>query len=88
MLGETYAIQKRWLDAAGAYTAVIQNYPKSSSAPEAYYKRGLAQERLGQSDLARASYEQLMKSHPDTPSAILAKQALDRLGRSSAAPRP
>jgi TolA-binding protein len=54
--------------------------------PEAYYKRGKAQESLGTPEAARASYEQLLKTYPDTPSAGLAKQALDRLGRTAAAP--
>jgi len=86
MLGETYAQQKRYGDAVTAYTTTIQKYPRSMSVPEAYYKRGKAQESLGQLDAARASYEQLMKTYPDTPSAGLAKQALDRLGRLTATP--
>ena len=39
------------------YTTVIQSYSKSMWVPEAFYKRGLAQEQLKQTDLARASYE-------------------------------
>jgi tol-pal system protein YbgF len=85
-LGETYYQLKRWLDAANAYTAVVQNYPKSSSASEALYKRGRAQELLGQPEAARASYEQLLKTYPETAQAGLAKQALDRMGRSATAP--
>jgi TolA-binding protein len=54
--------------------------------PEAYYKRGKAQESLGTPEVARASYELLLKAYPDTPSAGLAKQALDRLGRQAAPP--
>ena len=45
MLGETYSQQKRCSDAVTAYTAVIQNFPRSMWVPEAYYKRGKAQER-------------------------------------------
>ena len=86
MLGETYAQQKRFADAVNAYTAAIQKYPRSTWVPEAYYKRGKAQESLGTPDVARASYELLLKTYPDTPSAGLAKQALDRLGRQAAPP--
>jgi tol-pal system protein YbgF len=86
MLGETYSQQKRFADAVNAYTAAIQKYPRSTWVPEAYYKRGKAQESLGTPDAARASYEQLLKTYPDTPSAGLAKQALDRLGRQPATP--
>ncbi len=88
MLGETHSQQKRYSDAVNAYTAAIQKFPRSMWVPEAFYKRGKAQESLGQPDAARASYEQLLKTYPDTPSAGLAKQALDRLGRQAAAPRP
>ena len=66
LLGDTYSQQKRWLDAVNAYTAAIQNYPRSSQVPESYYRRGKAQESLGQLDAARASYEQLIKTYPDT----------------------
>lgn len=88
MLGETYSQQKRYPDAVNAYTAAIQKFPRSMWVPEAYYKRGKAQESLGTPEAARASYEMLLKTYPDTPSAGLAKQALDRLGRQAAAPRP
>jgi tol-pal system protein YbgF len=88
LLGETYSQLKRWQDAVNAYTATIQKFPRSTWVPESYYKRGKAQESLGQSDAARASYEQLIKTYPDTTSAGLAKQALDRLGRQAAPPRP
>jgi tol-pal system protein YbgF len=86
MLGETHSQQRRYADAVNAYTAAIQKFPRSMWVPEAYYKRGKAQESLGTPEAARASYEQLLKTYPDTPSAGLAKQALDRIGRQAAAP--
>jgi tol-pal system protein YbgF len=86
MLGQTYSQQKRYGDALNAYSLAIQRYPRSTFVPEAYYQRGKAQESLGQPEAARASYEQLLKTYPETPSAGLAKQALDRLGRQAAAP--
>lgn len=88
MLGQTYAQQKRYSDAVNAFNDTIQKYARSTYVPEAYYQRGKAQESLGQPDAARASYEQLIKTYPDTSSAGLAKQALDRLGRQAAPPRP
>jgi tol-pal system protein YbgF len=86
MLGLTYFQQRRYGDAVTAYNATIQKYPRSTFVPEAYYQRGKAQESLGQLDAARGSYEQLLKSYPDTSSAGLAKQAVDRLARQTAAP--
>jgi len=57
---------------------VIQTYPGTNAVPDAYYKRGLAQERLGQLDAARASWQAVSKSFPDSAAATLAKQNLDR----------
>jgi tol-pal system protein YbgF len=88
LLGDTYSQQKRWQEAVSAYTAAIQNYPRSTQVPDAYYRRGKAQESLGQLDAARGSYEQLIKTYPETSSAGLARQAVERLGRSVAPARP
>lgn len=88
LLGDTFAAQKRWPEAVAAYTAAIQNHPKSNWIPNSYYGRGKAQEQLGRPDEARLSYEQVIKLYPDTPNAGLAKQALDRLGRPAPGPRP
>src|SRR6185503_19759569 len=52
LIGETYYAQNRWTDAISAYTAVIQNYATGDKVSEAYYKRGLAQERVGDIDAA------------------------------------
>jgi tol-pal system protein YbgF len=81
MIGECQFLDGNFQDAVSAYNAVIATYPRSTSAPEAYYKRGLALERLKQDDRARESYEAVMKSFPETPAARLAKQALDRLNK-------
>ena len=43
----------------------------------AYYKRGLALERLGEAARARESYEAVIKQFPDSQQAVLAKQRLD-----------
>lgn len=80
-IGETYFAQNQWTEAIGAYNQLIQSYPGTNSVPVAYYKRGLAQERLGQIDAARASWEAAAKSFPDSDAGRLAKQNLDRLSR-------
>jgi TolA-binding protein len=56
-IGEAEFIQSRFEQAIAAFSQVIQNYPKENQAPWAYYKRGLAQSRLGQTAAARASFE-------------------------------
>ena len=80
-IGETHFAQNQWNEAIGAYNQLIQSYPGTNSVPVAYYKRGLAEERLGQTDAARVSWEAAAKSFPDSDAGRLAKQNLDRLGR-------
>jgi tol-pal system protein YbgF len=80
-IGECNFANGRFTEAAAAYTQLIVSYPKGDQVPMAYYKRGLALERLGQLDRARESYEQVMKLHPESDPARVAKQALDRINR-------
>ena len=80
-IGETHFAQNQWNEAIGAYNQLIQSYPGTNSVPVAYYKRGLAEERLGQTDAAKVSWEAAAKSFPDSDAGRLAKQNLDRLGR-------
>jgi tol-pal system protein YbgF len=80
-IAECYFNQNQWENAVAAYNQTIQTYAGTNSVPDAYYKRGLAQERLGQTDAARASYEAVIMSFPDSDAGRLAKQNLDRLGR-------
>jgi tol-pal system protein YbgF len=80
-VGESLAWQKKDMDAIVAYERVIANYPGSASVPTAYYKRGLAFERLGEPARARESYEALIKQFPDTQQAVLAKQRLESANR-------
>ena len=79
LIGESFAWQKKDMDAVAAYDRVIANYPGSASVPTAYYKRGLAFERLGETARARESYEAVLKQFPNSDPATLAKQRLDGL---------
>lgn len=80
-IGETHYAQNQWAQAIAAYNLVIQNYPGTNAVPDAYYKRGMAQDRLGQADAARASWEAVAKNFPESDAGRLAKQNLDRLGK-------
>ena len=71
----------KWEQAIAAYNQVIQNYPGTNAVPDAYYKRGLAQERLGQLDAARESWNTVIRVAPDSTAGQLAKQNLDRVAR-------
>jgi tol-pal system protein YbgF len=81
LIGESLAWQKKDAEAIVAYDRVIANYPGSTSVPTAYYKRGVAHERLGDTARARESYEVVIKQFPDTPQAALAKQRLESANR-------
>jgi len=80
-IGECHYSDGKHQDAVAAYNQVIAVYPRTPSAPGAYYKRGLALERIGQVDRARESFDAVIKNFPDSDAARLAKQNLDRLNR-------
>jgi len=83
-IGEAEFIQSRFEQAIAAFSRVIQNYPKENQAPWAYYKRGLAQSRLGQTAAARASFEAAVKLFPDTEPAVLSLSRLQGLDSAQA----
>jgi tol-pal system protein YbgF len=80
-IGECNYADGKNQEAVQAYNQVITNYPRGQSVAPAYYKRGLAFERLGQVDRAKESFEAVVKSFPDSDAARLAKQNLDRINR-------
>jgi tol-pal system protein YbgF len=76
-IAEALAWEKKDMEAVVAYDRVISGYPGSASVPMAYYKRGRALERLGETARARESFETLIKQFPDASETSLAKQRLD-----------
>ncbi len=81
LIGECQFMEGNHQDAVAAYNLVIANYPRSTSAANAYFKRGMALERLNQFDRARESFEAAIKSFPESDAARLAQQALTRLNK-------
>jgi tol-pal system protein YbgF len=82
-IGETYYAQNKWREAIDAYGLVIQNYKNSPFVADAYRKRGQAYAQSGQTELARASWEAVIKAYPDSDAARLASQDLQRINRTS-----
>ena len=78
-IGQNYYADGRFREAAEAYEQVAVRYPAGDAVAEALYKRGLALERLDQIDLARETFQTVVREHPDDNMANLAQQALDRL---------
>jgi tol-pal system protein YbgF len=80
-IAESLTWEKKDMEAVVAYNRVISDYPGSPAVPMAYYKRGAAFERLGETARARESYEAVIKQFPDAQQAQLAKQRLESLNR-------
>jgi tol-pal system protein YbgF len=80
-IGESFAGDSKYRDAAAAYERVIRDYPSSNILPEAWYKVGISYDRLGQPDKAREAFEFVTKNYPDSDAGGLARQNLDRLNR-------
>jgi TolA-binding protein len=67
--------------AADACDVAIRTYPNGKTIPDAYYLKGLALKNLRQLDRARDAFETVVKNHPDSDAARLARQALAQLGK-------
>ena len=65
-IGESFAGDSKYRDAAAAYERVIRDYPSSNILPEAWYKVGISYDRLGQPDKAREAFESVVKNYPDS----------------------
>jgi tol-pal system protein YbgF len=80
-IGESYAGDSKFREAAAAYDRVIRDYPNSDILPEAWYKVGISYDRLGQVDRAREAFDYVVRAYPDSDAGRIAKQNLDRLNR-------
>lgn len=78
LIGESHASESSWPQAIAAYDAVIQRYPRSPFVADAYYKRAIAESRVGRVDASRLSLEYVVKTYPESESGRLARQLLLR----------
>ncbi len=79
-LGEAYYVNKSFSEALAAFQRVAQVYPQSRKLPDALLKIGFCQYELKQYGAARDTLTGLLARFPDTPSAGLAQQRLDKMG--------
>ena len=70
-------------EAVTAYEQVITLHKGTEWEPQALYKQGLAYEKLGQTERAKANWELVRKAFPDSSAAILATQNLARIIKTS-----
>ena len=79
-LGETFAAEAP--DSAAVYYGrVAEAFPKSQRAAGALYKLGLLAERRKDSEQARGYYQRVVRDHPASNEAALARDRLKSLGR-------
>jgi tol-pal system protein YbgF len=80
-IGEAYMGEKRYANAIGAYTKVIDNFPKSEVIPDAMYKNGLAFYALKYCSDAKVYFQELLKRYPKTGWKKEANDQLKKLQR-------
>ncbi len=78
-LGEAYYVQKSFPLALATFEHMAETYPQSRKLPDAMLKIGYCDYELKQFGAARNALSQLITRFPDTPSAGLAQQRLDKM---------
>ncbi|MBI4719677.1 MAG: tetratricopeptide repeat protein [Chitinivibrionia bacterium] len=79
-LGECQYASEQYLEAAGEYQLVINEFPQSRLAPAAYLKTGLCYAKLDEPGLAEKSFRELISLYPHSEEAQHARAALEDLG--------
>lgn len=75
-IGEAYAGEKRFANAIGAYTKVVDNFPKADIVPDAMFKNGSAFYQLKYCSDAKVYFQELLRRYPKT---TWKKDATDQL---------
>jgi len=76
-VGECFFAQSKFDSAAVEYSRVATDYPDGDKVPAALYKLALSEDKLGKTDAAKKTFQDLIKRFPDSGEAQLAR---DRLG--------
>ena len=78
-IGETYYREKWFEKAILEYQKVIENYPKGNKVPASRLKQGLAFSNLGDNTNARLILQELIKKHPQSNEAKIARKKLKKI---------
>lgn len=78
-IGESFFLEKWYEKAILEYQSVIEKYPKGNKVPSALLKQGMAFARIDDKTNARLILNELIKKHPGSPEALLAKRTLESL---------
>lgn len=82
-VAESHYGKGAYKEAVTAYEQVITLHKGTDWEPQALYKQGLAYEQLGQVERAKANWELVRRSFPDSSAAMLAAQNLARIIKTS-----
>ncbi len=77
-IGETYYREKWFEKAILEYQKVIEKYPKGNKVPASRLKQGLAFSNLGDNTNARLILQELIKRHPQSNEAKIARKKLKK----------
>jgi len=78
-IAESFFIEKKYREAILEFEEVLRKYPKGNKVPGALLKQGLAFYRLGDKNSARLLFEKVIKDHPGSNEAKVAKKELGKL---------
>jgi TolA-binding protein len=85
-MGETYFAEDKCREALFEYGKVIQDFAKTPSAPEAYLRSSDCFTKLKMKEESRLALEELVKSHPKSEAAKIAKTRLAELDKAKKKP--
>lgn len=80
-LGETYFAEDKCREALFEFGKVLQEFPKTASAPEAYLRSSDCFKKLKMAEESRLALEELVKNHPKSEAAQTAKARLAELDK-------
>ncbi|MFH2011181.1 MAG: tol-pal system protein YbgF [Pseudomonadota bacterium] len=78
-IAESFFIEKKYKQSILEFEEVLRKYPKGNKAPTALLKQGLAFYKLGDNNSAKLLFQKVIKDHPDSNEAKLAKKELEGL---------
>lgn len=77
-IGECLYAQGRYREAGAEFERVVAAYPGQDKVPAAMLKAGLCRQELGEKAGADQWWQQLLRQHPKSPEALLAKEKLKK----------
>ncbi len=78
-LGEAMLAEERLEDALSQFETLIEDFPESDQAPDAWYKKGYILERLGNRTDAQEIYQDILDVFAGTQAALAAERQLESL---------